>query len=234
MRCRCRIRRCGRYCGSVLPLVLLRPTAEQTPPQSTSNADWLRNAKYGVFMHLLPSDATTLARVQAFDVEALASQLEAVGAAYFVITLGQNSGYFNAPNGEYDRVTGYAPGERCSKRDLPADLATALRARGIRLLLYPPCQVPNEDTRSQAAFGLPQGQEGSAHRLRICGPLGGRDPGAGRIDMAIVLPAGGSTAATNRSDLPRQSRIAMPRPRGTATRLRSSPSIPGSGCGVTR
>jgi hypothetical protein len=143
----------------VLPLVLLRPTAEQTRPQSTSNADWLRTAKYGVFMHLLPSDATTLARVQAFDVEALASQLEAVGAGYFVLTLGQNSGYFNAPNSEYDRVTGYAPGERCSKRDLPADLATALRARGIRLLLYLPCQVPNEDTRSQAAFGLPQGRK---------------------------------------------------------------------------
>lgn len=142
----------------VLLLVLL-PSAKQARPESTSNADWLRHAKYGVFMHLLPSDGTTLARLWAFDVEALASQLEAVGAGYVVLTLGQNSGYFNAPNEEYDRVTGYAPGERCSKRDLPADLATALRSRKIRLLLYLPCQVPNEDTRSQAAFGLPQGRK---------------------------------------------------------------------------
>jgi hypothetical protein len=143
----------------LLALVLVFPSSGQKRPQSTSSADWLRKAKYGVFMHFLPSDATRLARVSAFDVEALASQLQAVGAGYFVRTLGQNLGYFNAPNGEYDRVTGYAPGERCSNRDLPADLATALRARQIRLLLYLPCQTPNEDTRAQAAFGLPQGRK---------------------------------------------------------------------------
>jgi hypothetical protein len=178
----------------VLPLVLLRPTAEQTRPQSTSNADWLRKAKYGVFMHFLPSDATMLARVQAFDVEALASQLEAVGAGYFVLTLGQNSGYFNAPNSEYDRVTGYAPGERCSKRDLPADLATALRARGIRLLLYLPCQVPNEDRRSQAAFGLPQGRKDQPIDLQSGGrPAASHADGrlhGGRIERALSGQSG--------------------------------------------
>jgi hypothetical protein len=143
----------------LLALVLVVPMAAQRGPQSRSNADWLGEAKYGVFMHLLPSDATTLARLRAFDVEALAKQLQDVGAGYFVLTLGQNSGYFNAPSNEYDRVTGYAPGERCSKRDLPADLAIALRARGIRLLLYLPCQAPNEDLRSQAAFGLPEARK---------------------------------------------------------------------------
>ena len=140
----------------LLALMLAAPAAQRRE-SSTSSADWLREAKYGVFMHLLPSDPATLARVSAFDVEALAHQLQDVGAGYFVITLGQNSGYFNAPNSEYDRVTGYAPGQRCSKRDLPADLATALSARRIKLLLYLPCQAPNEDVRSQAAFGLPQG-----------------------------------------------------------------------------
>ena len=132
----------------LLALVLVLPSSGQIRPQSTSSADWLRKAKYGVFMHLLPSDATAFARVSAFDEEVLASQLQAVGAGYFVLTLGQNSGYFNAPNSEYDRVTGYAPGERCSRRDLPADVARALRVRGIRLLLYLPCQTPNEDTRT--------------------------------------------------------------------------------------
>jgi hypothetical protein len=124
---------------------------------ATSNADWLREAKYGAFMHLLPSDARTLDLVDAFDVDALSSQLAAIGAGYFVITLGQNSGYFIAPNATYDRITGFAAGERCSKRDLPADLWRALRARGIKLMLYLPCQAPNEDARAQKAFGLPQG-----------------------------------------------------------------------------
>jgi len=133
--------------------------APERPARAASNADWLRDAKYGAFMHLLPSDTKTLALVDAFDVEALAAQLEKVGAKYFVITLGQNSGYFNAPNTAYDRTTGYAAGERCSTRDLPADLSAALRARGIRLMLYLPCQTPNEDARAQKAFGLAQGKK---------------------------------------------------------------------------
>jgi hypothetical protein len=124
-----------------------------------SNAGWLREAKYGAFMHFLPSDAATLALVDTFDVQALASQLESIGAKYFVITLGQNSGYLNAPNAAYDRITGYAAGERCSRRDLPAELSAALRAKGIRLMLYLPCQTPNEDARAQKTFGLRQGKK---------------------------------------------------------------------------
>lgn len=59
----------------------------------------------------------------------------------------------------YDRYTGYAAGERCSSRDLPLDLHPALQAKGIRLMLYLPCQVPNRDARAQKAFGLPQGSK---------------------------------------------------------------------------
>ena len=126
---------------------------------AASSADWLRDAKYGAFMHLLPSDARTLALVGKVDVERLAAQLDSIGAKYFILTLGQNSGYFNAPNAAYDRVTGYRAGERCSKRDLPEDLWRALHARGIRLMLYLPCQTPNEDRRAQKAFGLPEGRK---------------------------------------------------------------------------
>jgi hypothetical protein len=108
-------------------------------------------------MHFLPGDEMTFSRVADFDVEFLADQLASMGVKYFVITLGQNSGYMNAPNAVYDRYTGYAPGERCSQRDLPMDLHAALAPRGIRLMLYLPCQVPNRDVRAQEAFGLPQG-----------------------------------------------------------------------------
>jgi hypothetical protein len=72
-------------------------------------------------MHLLPSDAKTLAMVDDFDVEHWRAS-SSRSARSFVLTLGQNSGYFNAPNAVYDRTTGYRAGERCSTRDLPADL----------------------------------------------------------------------------------------------------------------
>jgi hypothetical protein len=133
------------------------------------DTDWLRDARYGVFMHFLPHDAASLARTQDFDVDALARQLEAMGAKYFVITLGQNSGYFIAPNAAYNRHTGYAPGERCATRDLPRDLCQALRPKGIRLLLYLPAQTPNEDSRAQQAFGLPQGAKDQPLDLAFAG-----------------------------------------------------------------
>ncbi|MFO0887860.1 MAG: alpha-L-fucosidase [Isosphaeraceae bacterium] len=116
--------------------------------------DWFRDAKYGVFMHLLPGSTAQLEQVKAFDVEALAKQLEDIGAGYLVLTLGQNSGFYNAPNAAYDRATGYSPGERCSPRDLPLDLARALGSRGIKLMLYLPCQTPNRDPKAQRAFGI--------------------------------------------------------------------------------
>jgi hypothetical protein len=122
-----------------------------------SSTDWMMKARIGAFMHFLPADANDFALVNSFDVEALAQQLQGMGANYFVITLGQNSGWFNAPNAVYDRITGYKKGERCAERDLPLALYGALKKRGIRLMLYLPCQTPNCDVQAQKAFGLPQG-----------------------------------------------------------------------------
>jgi hypothetical protein len=140
---------------ALFPGLLLPARAEPNNP----NTDWFKDARYGVFMHFLPGDPKTFALVDQFDVPSLASQLEAAGAKYFVLTLGQNSGYFNSPNKVYDRYTGYGPGERCARRDLPLDLYRALQPRGIKLMLYLPCQVPNQDARAQKSFGLRQGKE---------------------------------------------------------------------------
>lgn len=137
-------------------LVLAAPVRAQDAPPS-SRADWLRDARLGVFVHLLPASAEDLVKLDDLDAEALAVQLEGAGARYLVLTLGQNAGFFNAPNAAYDRRTGYRPGERCSRRDLPLALHRALEPRGIRLMLYLPCQTPNEDARAQKAFGLAQG-----------------------------------------------------------------------------
>lgn len=138
---------------------LLIDTTRCLATPNNANTDWLRSAGYGVFMHFLPASTGQLDQVKDFDIEALSEQLENVGAKYFVITLGQNSGYFNSPNATYDRIVGYKAGERCAARDLPLDLHRALKSRGIRLMLYLPCQVPNQDGRAQKAFGLPEGQQ---------------------------------------------------------------------------
>ena len=140
--------------GSAAPTRLLG--ADAATPHAT---DWLRDARLGAFMHFLPGDAKSLAKVDDFDVPALTRQLKEMGAAYFVLTLGQNSGFFNAPNAAYDQFLGSAAGERCSKRDLPLDLYRALQPEGIRLMLYLPCQTPNQDSRAQRAFGLPEGKK---------------------------------------------------------------------------
>ena len=137
--------------------LLLALTWSTWAEPSNPNTDWLSQTKYGVFIHFLPSGSVGLRQVEQFDVKALTGQLEEMGAGYLVLTLGQNSGCFNSPNAAYEKRTGYAPGERCSARDLPLDLYQALRPKGIRLMLYLPCQTPNADARAQKAFGLAQG-----------------------------------------------------------------------------
>jgi hypothetical protein len=137
--------------------MLLVATTPARAETNNPNTDWFRQAKFGVFMHFLPSPQAGPKQVGQFDVRALADQLAATGAGYFILTLGQNSGFLNSPNAAYEKRTGYAPGERCSRRDLPLDLYPALQAKGIRLMLYLPCQVPNENRRAQKAFGLREG-----------------------------------------------------------------------------
>ena len=113
-----------------------------------ANTDWFRDAKWGVFMHFL-ADVTWSAdewnrRVDAFDVEGLSRQLADVGAGYFVITLGQNSGHYCAPNAAYDRIVGIRP-SKLSRRDLVLDLADALAPHGIALMVYHPSGGPDRE-----------------------------------------------------------------------------------------
>jgi hypothetical protein len=96
---------------ALLGLLLAGPVlAANEAPQT----GWFQAARIGAFMHFLPGNAAAFAKVNDFDVEQLARQLDGMGARYFVFTLGQNSGRFNAPNATYDRITGYQPGERCA------------------------------------------------------------------------------------------------------------------------
>jgi hypothetical protein len=116
----------------------------------SQRAEWMRSARWGVFMHFL-SDTADLSsaewnrRVDEFDVAGLARQLESAKAGYFVITLGQNSGHYLSPNKTYDRFVGIHP-SKCSTRDLVADLYTELEPRGIKLMVYLPSGAPDRDT----------------------------------------------------------------------------------------
>lgn len=132
-------------------------TRAYVPPSAPGAADWLREARLGVFMHFWANTSNQMSLVEAFDAPAVARQVKAMGARYLVLTLGQNAGFYNAPNAVYDRFLGVAPGGRCSRRDLPLDLHRSLAPEGVRLMLYLPCQVPNRDPAAQRAFGLPEG-----------------------------------------------------------------------------
>jgi hypothetical protein len=131
---------------------------------------WFADCGWGVFCPWLgaaPSsdggaDLTADAwdhQVDAFDVEGLAGQLEAVGAPYFFITLGQNSGHYIAPNGAYDKHVGVQP-SKCSRRDLVADLYEVLHPRGIELLVYLPSGAPTADPVAVSRLGWEWGFEG--------------------------------------------------------------------------
>ena len=73
------------------------------------------------------------------------------------------------PTPPYEKRTGYAAGQRCATRDLPLALYQRLQPKGIRLMLYLPCQTPNQDARAQKAFGLPQGAQDQPIDLAFAG-----------------------------------------------------------------
>ena len=118
--------------------------------------DWFQQAGWGVFTHYLAREEQSAEewdrQVAAFDVEGLAGQLAEVGAGYYTITLGQNSGHYCTPNATYDRLTGLGP-SKCASRDLIADLYEALQARGLALMVYLPAGAPDRDAAAVAALG---------------------------------------------------------------------------------
>lgn len=113
---------------------------------------WFREAKWGVFCHYLASNEMDVAewnsRVDSFDTERLACQLEFAGVKYFIITIGQNSGHYCSPNQTYDSIVGIYP-SKCSNRDLVSDLFDALEPKGIKLMVYFTLNAPYYDPVAQ-------------------------------------------------------------------------------------
>ena len=117
-----------------------------------TSGNWLPG-KVGVFCHFLPN-AETFARLDEFDVRGLVDDLKRMKPDYFVLTLGQNSGYYCAPNPVLEKIAGYAAGTRCSARDIPGEIIAGLRGTGIRFGLYLPNQPACHDDKMEDAFGF--------------------------------------------------------------------------------
>ncbi len=136
-------------------------------PAAENRADWMYQARWGVFMHYLGSSADLPAAewnrlIDEFDVDSLAGQLQSVGAGYLVITLGQNSGHYLSPNRTYDSLVGIRP-SKCSKRDLVADLYAALAPRHISLMVYLPAGAPDQDPVAMKTLEWTRGPDRNAN-----------------------------------------------------------------------
>ena len=127
------------------------------------NTDWFMKARWGVMTHFLArlpgpakDDRIVSAdqwnrQVDSVDVEAMAAFLAEIGAGYYLLTIGQNSGHFCSPNATYDELTGIEPSQ-CSRRDLISDMADALAPYDIPLLAYLPAHPPYGDKRVAEAL----------------------------------------------------------------------------------
>ena len=127
---------------------------QSLPPQETS---WMLKAKYGLFVHYqyrillgfsvrtkpqFPEPAQMTAAgwnrfVDGFDVQGFARQMAEAKVGWVLFCIDDH--YFAwpcAPNKTFDELTGYQPGEKCSRRDLIAELADALKAQDIKLICY--------------------------------------------------------------------------------------------------
>lgn len=133
------------------------------PAWQRANTDWFHAARFGTFTHFLADAASNTSsvalapddwnrRVDGVDVERLAQQIADTGSRYHFLTLGQNSGFFCAPNAAYDAIVGEP--SRLSRRDLMGDLADALGRRGVRALAYLPAHAPALHRQAVEALGF--------------------------------------------------------------------------------
>jgi hypothetical protein len=123
----------------------------------SGDTSWMTKGKYGIFMHYqyrilvgysirtkpqFPNPSQMTARewnrlVDGFEAKGFAAQMAEAKVGWVIFCLDDH--YFAwpcAPNRTFSEFTGYAPGEKCSRRDLIMDLANALNAEGIKLICY--------------------------------------------------------------------------------------------------
>jgi len=85
------------FCGIALLAGCSLAQKQQLPPREKGKV-WLKEAKFGVFVHYLGEGPNWNERVESFDVEKFVEQLQRTATGYLILTLGQNSGYYCSPN----------------------------------------------------------------------------------------------------------------------------------------
>lgn len=150
-----------RITAALAGLLILFPAAAQManemPNRYPEATRWMAKGRFGIFMHYqyrillgysiktqpqLPDPQQMTATswnqfVDGFDAEGFAEQMAEGKVGWVIFCLDDH--YFAwpcAPNQTFDRFTGFAPGEKCSRRDLIMDVADALNPKGIKLLVY--------------------------------------------------------------------------------------------------
>lgn len=177
------MRRAEPVCAGVRLLLLFAVLATITgAARAAENTDWFHQARWGVMTHYLGAPPSTAGgkeltaemwnqQVDAFDVPGLVKQVVSTKAGYLLFTIGQNSGHYCAPNATYDKLVGIVP-SKCSRRDLVAELAKALKPHGIRLMVYLPSGAPAADHVARKKLGWLWGARGG---WQLPGePVGGR------------------------------------------------------------
>jgi len=123
----------------------------------TGDTSWMTEGKYGLFMHyqyrillnysirtdpIMPSASQMTSGqwnrfVDGFDIKGFADQMAEAKISWVLFCIDDHFfGWQCAPNKAFCEYTGYAPGAKCSHRDLIMDLADALKAEDVKLICY--------------------------------------------------------------------------------------------------
>jgi len=152
-----RVLSCGAALGIATTLVASEKNLEARAAAASLDAGWMAQARYGLFLHYqyrillgycirtkpqFPQPAAMTAAqwnkfVDGFDVQGFAAQMAGARVGWVIFCLDDH--FFAwpcAPNQAFSGYAGYAPGEKCSRRDLMMDLAEALNAKGVKLIVY--------------------------------------------------------------------------------------------------
>jgi hypothetical protein len=116
----------------------------QEARRSRASTEWLNKAGYGLMFHWTSQsvgrDGTNKPFDQAvadFPLDRFVEMVESTGAGYVLFTVGHARPYCPAPLTSWEK---YFPGNT-TKRDLIAEMAQALNAKGIKLMCYFPAHV---------------------------------------------------------------------------------------------
>jgi hypothetical protein len=123
----------------------------------TGDTSWMTEGKYGLFMHyqyrillnysirtdpIMPTASQMTSTqwnrfVDGFDVNGFADQMAEARIGWVLFCIDDHFfGWQCAPNKAFCEYTGYAPGKKCSRRDLIMDLADALKPKDVKLICY--------------------------------------------------------------------------------------------------